>query len=113
MAVSVNNDYAGNGRVLANVSFNPSGGLGGQRVVRPEMFRIAALQLFFHLRVAALPKAGEIGGDLDGAAGRREQVEEEGYPAAADGRRLRPAEHLLDAHREERRSLDPVFDPDF
>ena len=92
--------------------FHPSHRLGGKRIVRPEMFGVAALQFLFHLRIAALPEGAEIGGDLDRPPGGGKEVKEQRHPAAADGRGDGLAEHLLEADGEHRRLVRPIVDAD-
>src|SRR6185436_5628476 len=62
---------------------------------------IAAAEIAARLGIAAPPEAHEVARDLNGPLRRREQVQEQGHPAARDRRRGRGAEHLLDAYRED------------
>ena len=60
--------------------FNAASGRGLERVIRPEVFGIAALQFLFNRLIAGGPKTPEVLGDLYGPSGRREQVNENGDP---------------------------------
>src|SRR5262249_31694377 len=51
-------------------------------------------------RIMLEPKAGEIGGDLNGALVRREQLEHRGHPPARENRPLRHAEEILQPRSE-------------
>lgn len=60
--------------------FYLASGRGLKRVIGPEVFGVAALQFFSHLRVTGFPKTCEVLGDLNGASGRREQMNENRDP---------------------------------
>jgi len=64
--------------------------------------REIAEELGAHLRVALLPEGGQVVGDRHRPARRREQVQQHRPPALHDPRRGRPAEALLDPHRQHR-----------
>lgn len=49
-----------------------------ERIVWPKVFGITAFQFFFDGLITGGPKTGEVLGDLDGAFGRREQMNENG-----------------------------------
>jgi len=60
------------------------------------MLRIAALQLFFNLRVAGVPELAQIAGDLNGPAGWRKKMEKQFNPSASYGRCVSQTEHFLE-----------------
>lgn len=57
--------------------FDAASRRGLEGVIGPEVFGVAALQFFFDFRVTGLPKTDEVLGDLNGASGRREQMNED------------------------------------
>ena len=66
------------------------------------MFRVLALQIRLHRLVGVGPEAREVAGDLHRAAGGGQKVQQQRNPAAGDARGLGKAEHLLQAHRQNR-----------
>src|SRR5690606_40135054 len=70
-----------------------------ERIVRPVVLGIAALELLLDVRVGARPEAREILRDLYGAMRGREQVQYDGRAPVAHHRRALQAEHLLQADR--------------
>ena len=69
-------------------------------ILRPGVLRVAAAQFLSDLAIAPGPEPRQVRGHLHGPAGRRKQLQQHGLPAAGDARRVRAAEHLLDAHRQ-------------
>src|SRR5436309_14846499 len=74
------------------------------------MLGIAAHQLLAQRRIMLGPEARQVGGDLDGALVRREQVQDERDAAVADRRRAREAEEVLHARRDPWRLIELVVD---
>src|SRR5690606_19244007 len=95
-----------------NLTKSRSGVAGNQRhgVLGPRVLGVPAHELAAELRIVALPEAREILRDLDRALVRREQVEDEGHPAAGDGGAARQAEEVLEARRDPRRTIELVMD---
>ena len=68
-----------------------------KRILGPGVAWIAAVEFVAHLRVMALPEAGQIGGYLHGALVGRQQVHHNRRLAACDTRRFPHAEEILKA----------------
>src|SRR4051812_34159652 len=73
--------------------------LGGLRIGRPRVTRVPSHQLVADLRIGALPEPREIGGDLDVASVRREQVQHDRDATVGDPRCVEAPEEILQATR--------------
>ena len=70
----------------------------------PFVLRILALELLFDLRVAFAPKGLQVGGDLDRAMVRGEDLNSQRSAPATDREPARRAIQILDASGNRRRS---------
>src|SRR5690606_8176134 len=68
--------------VLLAPRLGPRRGFGDQRVVRPVVLGVAALEVLLHLGVGVGPEAGQVLGDLYRPVRRRQQVQFQAHPAA-------------------------------
>src|SRR5208282_6442545 len=73
---------------------------GGERIVRPGMFWIAAAHLGTHGGVAAAPESGQVAGQLHRPLRRREQFDRQRDSAAGNYWMAVETEKLLDADRD-------------
>jgi len=65
------------------------------------MFRVASLEFGFDARVVVAPKAGEVGGDLDGFHPWSEDVDDDRDTIEGDARRALDVVELLDSQGDE------------
>src|SRR5205823_4651204 len=85
---------------------------GARGILGPGVLGVAPHKLLADRRVVALPEAGEISGDLNGALVRGEQVERDRDGAATDARTVCGAEEVLEPGGERGRLAGHVLEAD-
>ena len=83
-----------------------------QRIVGPRMTWVAAAEFSANDGIGVGPEAGQVVGDLLWPIIRSQQVQQHGDSAASDSRGFAQAEDFLNAHGQDRRPADFVFQRD-